>query len=278
MGPPPLALRRRQRGEHLARPRAPRSLATPESLNPHMKLYSLIAIAFGCGLGSAVIAQGRLADYARAAQLRERFSNKVFRASVKPEWTGGRFWYRNDLAGGRREFVLVDAAVPSKRPAFDHARLAAALSSLLHKSFDAERLPVERIAFTPDGAGMRLQIDAETYLCDLKTYALRPDPLPLGRATPLSPETAPHASYRTGEEIYVTFLNRSTEDVQLFWLDGEGLRHPYGVLKPGQQNRQRTFAGHAWLVTKHDGSPLVAFVAVHPALAVIDGVKPEKPH
>jgi len=38
----------------------------------------------------------------------------VYRARIQPHWqVDGRFWYRNDLAGGRKEYVLVDAASAS---------------------------------------------------------------------------------------------------------------------------------------------------------------------
>ena len=50
-------------------------------------------------------------------RLRERTQGKVFRDRVDPHWfaDGDRFWYRNDLAGGAREFVVVDAAGASGR-------------------------------------------------------------------------------------------------------------------------------------------------------------------
>src|SRR4051794_32496225 len=81
-------------------------------------------------------AQGTAQDYERANNLRRLMAGKVYRAAVVPHWIegSGRFWYRNDLPGGRREFVLVDTATPSKRPAFDHARLASALSGTLGRA------------------------------------------------------------------------------------------------------------------------------------------------
>ena len=53
----------------------------------------------------------------------------VFRAQVKPNWLPGntRFWYRVQVAQ-QHEFVLVDATAGKRAPAFDHARLADALS------------------------------------------------------------------------------------------------------------------------------------------------------
>ncbi len=42
--------------------------------------------------------------------------------------TTTRFWYRNDLAGGAKEFVLVVPEAGTREPAFDHVRLASSLS------------------------------------------------------------------------------------------------------------------------------------------------------
>ena len=49
---------------------------------------------------------------------------------ITPHWfhQDNRFWYRNDLAGGAKEFILVDAEHGTRQPAFDHQKLAAGLS------------------------------------------------------------------------------------------------------------------------------------------------------
>src|SRR4051812_9378313 len=55
---------------------------------------------------------------------------RVYRDRVTPNWfaAGTKFWYRNDLKAGTKEFVLVDAAKGTRGPAFDHVKLAASLS------------------------------------------------------------------------------------------------------------------------------------------------------
>ena len=54
----------------------------------------------------------------------------VFKARVTPHWfhQNNRFWYRNDLGGGKREFIVVNAEDGTREPAFDHQKLAAALT------------------------------------------------------------------------------------------------------------------------------------------------------
>src|SRR5580700_1981696 len=50
----------------------------------------------------------------------------VFKMRIAPHWfdQDNRFWYRNDLPGGAREFILVDAERGTRAPAFDHQKLA----------------------------------------------------------------------------------------------------------------------------------------------------------
>src|ERR1700754_4463721 len=56
-------------------------------------------------------------------------ANLVFKSQISPHWLpNDNFWYRNDLHGGAKEFILVDAEKGTREKAFDHARLAAALT------------------------------------------------------------------------------------------------------------------------------------------------------
>src|SRR5688572_23783137 len=90
----------------------------------------------------ALAAQITAADYERATGLRERFEDAglVMNLAEAPVWLpSGRFWYRTSVPGGNA-FVLVDPAAPTKRPAFDHARLATAISSP-RRAYAATRLP-----------------------------------------------------------------------------------------------------------------------------------------
>ncbi len=67
--------------------------------------------------GNAARAQGTRADYERAASLRARFQEKVYRDRVVPQWLDGeRFWYRVALPGGKQETWLVEARTGKKTP------------------------------------------------------------------------------------------------------------------------------------------------------------------
>lgn len=66
---------------------------------------------------------------------------------IRPQWIdgGARFWYAV-RDGDRRTFVLVDPAAGTREPAFDHARLAAALSTATGQQADPEAPPIAVVA------------------------------------------------------------------------------------------------------------------------------------
>ncbi len=96
----------------------------------------------------------------------------VFKARIAPNWFDGndRFWYRNNLPGGAKEFILVDAAGGTRRPAFDHARLAAALSKAAGRTDKADRLPFDEIEFREGAKSVRFRVDGVTWTCSLDSY------------------------------------------------------------------------------------------------------------
>jgi WD40 repeat protein/tRNA A-37 threonylcarbamoyl transferase component Bud32 len=75
----------------------------------------------------------------------------------------------------------------------------------------------------------------------------------------------------------VHFKNQSSGVVQLVWVDFSGNRQPnYGSLEPGEERKQGTGAGHAWLIADAAGNELGHFIAGdREAQAVITGVGPE---
>ena len=81
-----------------------------------------------------------------------KVSKLVFDTSVTPHWmqTGDRFWYSYQTRDGRR-FYIVDPVKKSKAPLFDHAKMAAALTSITRQPYDAQHLPFSNIKFKNDG-------------------------------------------------------------------------------------------------------------------------------
>ena len=75
----------------------------------------------------------------------------VFDTSVTPHWlqSGDRFWYSYQTRDGRR-FFMVDPLKKAKAPLFDHAKMAAALTSITRQPYDAQHLPFSNIKFKND--------------------------------------------------------------------------------------------------------------------------------
>ncbi len=103
---------------------------------------------------------------------------KVYRDRVEPHWFDGdsRFWYRNDLAQGAREFVLVDAAQGHRQPAFDHARVAAGLARLTGRPIEPGHLPIDTLEFPTNSPAVILRGgtggEARTWRLALDSYEL----------------------------------------------------------------------------------------------------------
>lgn len=102
---------------------------------------------------AAAVAQGTLADYQRAQDLQAKTRGLVVDAPGPITWIGAtdRFWYWRSVRGGF-EFVLADAAGSSKKLAFDHDKLAQAISNATGKQYSGLRLP---FAPSPGGRGGR---------------------------------------------------------------------------------------------------------------------------
>lgn len=129
----------------------------------------------------------------------------VYKTDVEPQWIGNtsRFWYRNDVRS-QREFVLVDAEAGTRGPAFDHDRLARALSDASGETWDAQRLPVDEIEFSEDGLSISFAVDGDLWRCDLATYTCaRTDPPPTPETPPAAP---PRERGQSPDGRYVAFL------------------------------------------------------------------------
>jgi dipeptidyl-peptidase-4 len=199
-------------------------------------------------------------DSPQARPQRGAGSARIFRDRITPHWFSGdsRFWYRNDLPGGAREFILVNAERGTRAPAFDHTKLAAALSRASGADYRAEKLPFDSVDFTDDLAAVRFQVAGKRWECDLKTFEVREDKRDSKSVEKsAAPRVeAPRRSSRNGEETFVTFVNRTQGEVELFWLDADGARQSYGKIAAGTEQRQHTFAGHVWLAVDGKGNDL----------------------
>jgi dipeptidyl aminopeptidase/acylaminoacyl peptidase len=113
-------------------------------------------------------AQVTAADYARAEGfLAPNVNDLVVGGQVSANWLDDdQFWYRNELAGGA-EFILVDPASRSRERAFDHERLAAALSAASGESYEALDLPFDSIELSDDNTRVSFDADERRWTCEV---------------------------------------------------------------------------------------------------------------
>ena len=122
---------------------------------------------------AALEAQGTRADYERAEQFLGLNSRLlVAGATVTPVWlpSSDRFWYRNNTGSGS-EFVAYDPVTKARAPAFDHARLASALSIANDTAYEANKLPFQTFEFVENASGIKFEVDStRSFTCDLNRY------------------------------------------------------------------------------------------------------------
>jgi dipeptidyl aminopeptidase/acylaminoacyl peptidase len=108
------------------------------------------------------------ADYQRAEKFLTYNTAPLVFHRVRATWLpGDRFWYRNVGPDGI-EFVLFDAGRGTRQPAFDHAKVAAALSSAAGKTYDAAHLPFMTFEFSADQQSISFSLRGQEWSCDLQ--------------------------------------------------------------------------------------------------------------
>ena len=108
-------------------------------------------------------------DYARAEKFMPyNTAPLVLHSGVRPNWLpDDRFTYRITTSEGS-EFLIVDPAKATREPAFDHAKLAAALSAAAGATYDAHHLPFMDFELSADGHSVSFTAQGGTrYKCDL---------------------------------------------------------------------------------------------------------------
>ena len=134
------------------------------------RLQGAFLAALALAAAPAVLASGRVltdADYTRATQqLGTTTGALVDHAVTRVTWLGNdRFWYRDHDADGDRFLVMGVDGNAKPATAFDHARLAAALSKATGRPVQADKLPVTGFTVAADG-GYTIETRGRTWLCD----------------------------------------------------------------------------------------------------------------
>jgi dipeptidyl aminopeptidase/acylaminoacyl peptidase len=117
-------------------------------------------------------------DYARAEGfLAEHTESLVLGGDVQPRWLeDGRFWYANRIEGGV-EHILVDPAQVTRERAFDHERMAAALSAEAGRPIEPLALPIAFLRFQGGSVVIGLERD-EWFTCEVSGDSCSSMPTP----------------------------------------------------------------------------------------------------
>jgi len=131
--------------------------------------------SFLCGLivwSGTVFAQGTFDDYKRAeSMLWNNVDKKIFHTYITPHWINksSDFWFRDHARDGYW-FMLARGGKTER--AFDHNRLAAALSEKLEKETKPGDLPFKTFSYTDDRSAIEFETGGTRYCCDLSAYIL----------------------------------------------------------------------------------------------------------
>lgn len=202
--------------------------------NLNVTIYFLTVIF--CLSGLNLQAQVTVEDYERADRFRTKLGDLVYHGAVQPHWLDktNMFWYRNQIPGGK-EFLLVDADKKSRKPVFDHKRLADALSKVTEKAFTKITLPFDTLELDLKTNTITFVAEGFEWTCHLKTHQLKK-----GKASdpPLTPRMARRRQRRSRETrspdgkwlAFVRDFNlfmRSLETSQEFQLTTDGNEDVY---------------------------------------------------
>lgn len=143
---------------------------------------AMIAVSYiaACAYAAAATPEDAVSVYKRAESLLPgNLRHHMYIPDIKPHWVNGdgRFWYlKKDPTG--KHFVLVDAATGGKGLAFNHKRLAAAVSDISGHVYQPDELPFKTFRFVHDGKSIRFATNDSrwTWQCSLGTYKCQRKP------------------------------------------------------------------------------------------------------
>ena len=133
-----------------------------------MRIRILLLICVICGLVSSTHAQGTAADYERANGLKSKYESAVIDIAGAASWIGNthKLWYRK-LSRGVNEYVIFDADTLQKQTAFDHAKIAAALSKLTGTTYKPQELQLAQLRFENSITVLTANIDNSSFRCTI---------------------------------------------------------------------------------------------------------------
>ncbi len=155
-------------------------------MRKYLLAVTVMAFAFAANAQQSVTAK----DYERAEKFMSYNTDPLIDGgNVRPNWLAGdQFWYLM-TSSKKNEFILVDPDKKSRVAAFDHQKLADALSTTTGTKYDAMKLPFQAVVFSPDGKSLSFTVDAKRWKYDLQSNQISREESTSGTLTaPVAPQ------------------------------------------------------------------------------------------
>lgn len=109
----------------------------------------------------------------QAAALDTALRNVAATHTIVPFWQEDKtsFYYRKNLPGRNWQYVYVNPLSSTRKIAFDHDRLAKALTGVTGKNHEASRLRIAEMFFNKNATSVTLKTDGNWYQVNLSSYA-----------------------------------------------------------------------------------------------------------
>jgi len=184
--------------------------------------------------------QGTAADYKRFLEYADTIRPHTAGAVTDLQWVTGtdRLAYVRTTPQGT-EYMMAEAG-GSKRPAFDHARLAASLTRIAGRTVEPNKLGLAAVSYGPDT--VRFQLGDERYSVHLETYVATrlPQAGPLWSGGPRTVElTLPVASPDGKSELFLRNYN-------LWWREKGKPESAKALSTDGSEGNYYTLAPGMW--------------------------------
>ncbi len=205
------------------------------------------------------------ADYDRSFGLRDKFMPLALNLPERPSWIEktSRFTYRRTIPDGF-EFIVVDAATLEKRPAFDHAKLAARLAKASGEKVEGGKLPFRMITFVDNEKAVTFEFGESLWKCDLATYAVtKVGPARRRRPTGITefamrmwergpaPQAASPEAQPSPDGKWEAFIKNYN-----VWVRTKDKKEEYALSQDGSEGNYYTYDSLAWAP---DSKKLAAF-------------------
>ena len=218
-----------------------------------------------------VVVQKQSAIYERSIEFAGLLRNDPVEPSISPRWIGDShvFWYRREDSPGQFSFISVDTDKGIRQDAFDHNRLAKALTAEGINS-RAGSLPFTWIDPSSDGDYVRFRLGEKKFQFSINGSLSQFE----GEIDEefLKPMSMEKPSRRSTTRSAINFINRLNEPIRLSWINWEGIAKDYITIESGQSFKRQTNVGHVWRASSSlTDRVLASFVAQeHESTAIIE--------